>query len=54
MKVRIKKALKNDQFMEKDRNGNIDWGTMLPKSIGRQNKPNDDGLIRDSRGQVLK
>jgi hypothetical protein len=54
MKVKIKAKLKNEQFMEKDTHGDVNWGTVWPKTIGRPSKPNDDGLIRDSRGVVLK
>jgi len=32
---------------------NVDYGTRWPKTIGRKYKPNDDGMIRDTEGNIL-
>jgi len=54
MKTKIKKELKNIEILPKnEETQEIDLGTRWPKKIGRANKPNDDGKIRDANGNVL-
>lgn len=46
----------NDNKEKIDPNKNpekINWGTQWPKTIGKKDKPNDDGKIRDVWGNVL-
>ena len=54
MKVKIKKEMKNIEILPPpDENKKVDLGTRWPTSIGRANKPNDDGKIRDTNGNIL-
>lgn len=54
MKFKIKKELKNIEILPApDEQQKVDLGTRWPSSIGRANKPNDDGKIRAADGTVL-
>lgn len=55
-KVKVKKELKDVELIneeQKNEDGSVDYGTQWPSTIGRANKPNDDGKIRDVWGNVL-
>lgn len=53
-KMKIKKELKNVEILPPpNEQQKVDLGTRWPTSIGRGNKPNDDGLIRAADGSVL-
>lgn len=54
--AKSKKKLKDNKIVnseQKQEDGKVDYGTQWPSTIGRVNKPNDDGKIRDCWGQVL-
>lgn len=54
MKAKIKPEMKDIEILpEADDDGKVDLGTRWPRTIGRANKPNDDGKIRDSAGNIL-
>jgi hypothetical protein len=54
MKTKIKKNKKDIEILPPpDEHQKVDLGTRWPSSIGRANKPNDDGKIRDANGNIL-
>ena len=48
-----KKNNKKEESITKQVVPEKDRGTVLPKAIGRKDKPDDDGLIRDCWGTIL-
>jgi hypothetical protein len=54
MKLQVKKDKKDIEILPPpDEHQKVDLGTRWPSSIGRKDKPNDDGKIRDAFGNVL-
>lgn len=55
-KSKTKKKIKDNNLVneeQKQDDGKVDYGTQWPATIGRGNRPNDDGKIRDVHGNVL-